>query len=105
VQADVYTRMLLTVIAASLVVLVARGFLMAGGQDTPSGGGLEASLGRYRLVPIRGAVWRINTETGEAWRARLQGDGGEQWMRVAEPEAVGRATQPAAREEVGETLP
>lgn len=89
-QADPYTRAVLTVIAVALVLLVVRGF----GSESAEG------AGRYRVLNVRlgrgPAVLRVDSETGDVWR--LQGQAGEVAWRLFETEEVeAEAALPAPR--------
>lgn len=61
---DWYTRLVLTVIAVCLGVLVVQGYRDGDGASGPEGG-------RYRLtvVPMARMMLRIDADTGETWKA------------------------------------
>jgi hypothetical protein len=90
---DAYTKLLLTVIAACLVLLVVQGF-RASEDATPS-------AERFRVIPVpMGRVMlRIDTETGKTWQTPLPGS--VEWRLVDEahaappaPPATGGGTAP-----------
>jgi len=87
---DWYSRLVLTVIAASLVVLAVQG-----GRAGGAGAGSDAE-GRYRLsiVPMARMVVRFDTTTGTAWGAMFPDL--KIWTKVAETPADLLDSAPAA---------
>lgn len=63
---DWYTRLVLTVIALCLALMVVHGFLAGAGT-----GGTGPEEDRYRLtvVPMARMVLRFDAESGETWKA------------------------------------
>jgi hypothetical protein len=65
---DWYTKLVLTVVAVCLALMVVQGY--RGGAEAGAFGSEE---GRYRLtvVPMARSVLRFDSDTGRAWKASL----------------------------------
>jgi hypothetical protein len=92
---DAYAKILLTVIAACLMLLVAQGFGLAG---TPGPGQVSAGSGetvdRFQMLPIAMArqMFRFDRLTGQTWTMPLQLEADRFWTPVDEspPKAKAR---------------
>jgi hypothetical protein len=82
---DVYVKIVLTVIAACLVLQVAQGFGLAG---TPGSGQVDSSSSetarRYAMqaVPMARALVRFDMATGRTWMMPLQDEEARFWTLV-----------------------
>ena len=101
---DAYAKILLTVIAACLMLLVAQGFGLAG---TPGPGQVSESSGetldRFQVLPIAMArqMFRFDRLTGQTWTMPLQLEGDRFWTPVEEspPKAKARKRRKKAPSE------
>ena len=88
---DWYTRLVLTVVAVCLVLLVVQG-------QRGDGGASVSEDGRYRLtvVPMARMAVRFDSETGAAWKAIFPEL--KVWTKIAETpaELLDRPPTPAA---------
>ncbi len=104
-QADPYTRAILTFIALCLLVLVARGFGVGEPEAPPPDP--AADRGRFTLQMVRTGLGgpptlvRFNTATGEVWQLRLGAN--QEWAlegvvkeEAPAPAAVAPTPAPAA---------
>ena len=64
---DWYTRLMLTVIAGSLALLVVQGFHEGTGAGAP--GPEEEGRFRVTFVPMARMMFRVDSATGKTWRA------------------------------------
>ncbi len=76
---DLYTRIILSILAACAVLLVAQSFGI--GEDSAAAG---PGQGQYRVAMAGGNAFRIDSESGRAWRMPLRG--GFQWLEIREPD-------------------
>ena len=101
---DAYAKILLTVIAACLMLLVAQGFGLAG---TPGPGQVSESNGetvdRFQMLPLAMArqVFRFDRLTGQTWTMPLQVDQDRFWTPIEEspPKAKARKRRKKASSE------
>jgi len=101
---DAYAKILLTVIAACLMLLVAQGFGLAG---TPGPGQVSASSGeavdRFQMLPIAMArqLLRFDRLTGQTWTMPFQTEKDRFWTPVEEspPKAKARTRRKRAPSE------
>ena len=95
-QADPYTRAILTFIALCLLVIVARGVGVGEPEAPPPGSGAER--GPWTLQMVRTGLGgpptllRLNSVTGEVWHLRFGAN--EDWALVGK--ATEAAPEPAA---------
>jgi hypothetical protein len=73
---DWYTKLVLTVLTASVAVLAAQS--LRGGGDSTIG------EGRFKLqvLPMGRTMLKIDSETGQTWRAKFPDP--ESWMEIAD---------------------
>ncbi len=98
-QADIYTRFMLGVVAACLALLVAQGFGIAS-SGASARGDEPAGTERYKILPLaRGRVTvRLDSATGETWRLALPGrDAWEPMRELTVEEAEARKAEAAAQ--------
>jgi len=98
-QTDVYTKAVLGLIAASLVVLAARGLGLGTPREATPAPAEQSSVEPYKFqpIPMMRVAFRIDARTGETWWMNLPK--GRTWIRVAEPGEV------AEQEELPEPAP
>ena len=83
---DLYTRMVLSIIAACAILLVAQslGFGPRASEEADP-------IARYRIAIAGPMVFRIDTQTGNIWRMPFRG--GTEWQLVLEPSAEEEAEE------------
>ena len=83
---DLYTRIVLSIIAACAILLVAQslgfGALASEGADP---------IARFRIAIAGPMVFRVDTQTGDIWRMPFRG--GIEWQLVLEPSAEEEAEE------------
>ncbi len=95
---DLYTKFMLTIVAACLALLVAQGFGLGApaAEEPASASALASEIERYRFVPVgmAGLLLRLDRQTGETWSMPLRGET-RVWTPIGEGEA-GEAQAPQA---------
>ena len=98
---DTYAKMVLTVIAACLVLQVAQGFGLAatpGPEKVSSSSGVTGD--RFQMVPVGmiRQVFRFDRATGQTWTMPLKAEEDQFWTPVGEapPKAKARKTRKKA---------
>ncbi len=83
---DLYTRIVLSIIAVCAILLVAQslGFGARASEEADP-------IARFRIAIAGPMVFRVDTQTGDIWRMPFRG--GTEWQLVLEPSAEEEAEE------------